>query len=160
MVVLNYWIKVWLSCWTAVFKLQENRRNSCFYLPFMFLVPSIMPNNLEWLEGICHYKGRAGSEVKIAQSWPTLQPTYSPWNSVVQNTGVVAFPFSRGIFPARRTQVSHIAGGFFTSWATKEAQGRAYLGIKKSRKGEPRDAESHIPTDTFCAPGSSTAWCP
>ena len=27
----------------------------------------------------------------------------------------VAFPFSRGIFP---TQVSHIAGGFFTSWAT------------------------------------------
>ena len=44
-----------------------------------------------------------------------LQPTYSPWNSVVQNTGVVAFPFSRGIFPARRTQVSHIAGGFFTS---------------------------------------------
>ena len=29
----------------------------------------------------------------------------------------VAFPFSRG-----QTQVSHIAGGFFTSWATREAQ--------------------------------------
>ena len=34
-----------------------------------------------------------------------------------------AFPFSRGYFqPRDRTQVSHIAGGFFTSWATREAQ--------------------------------------
>ena len=35
----------------------------------------------------------------------------------------VAFPFSRGSSqPRDQTQVSHIAGGFFTSWATKEAQ--------------------------------------
>ena len=35
----------------------------------------------------------------------------------------VAFPFSRGSSqPRDRTQVSHIAGGFFTSGATKEAQ--------------------------------------
>ena len=35
----------------------------------------------------------------------------------------VAFPFSRGSFqPRNRTQVSHIAGGFFTRWATREAQ--------------------------------------
>ena len=34
----------------------------------------------------------------------------------------VAFPFSRGSSqPRDRTQVSRIAGGFFTSWATKEA---------------------------------------
>ena len=34
----------------------------------------------------------------------------------------VAFPFSRGYSqPKGRTQVSHIAGGFFTSWATREA---------------------------------------
>ena len=32
--------------------------------------------------------------------------------------------FLQGIFPTQgRTQVSHIAGGFFTSWATREAQG-------------------------------------
>ena len=38
------------------------------------------------------------------------------------NTGVVAFPFSRGSSqPRDRTQVSHIAGRFFTSWATREA---------------------------------------
>ena len=35
----------------------------------------------------------------------------------------VAFPFSRGPSQARdSTQVSHIAGGFFTSWARREAQ--------------------------------------
>ena len=34
----------------------------------------------------------------------------------------VAFPFSRGPSqPRKRTQVSHLAGGFFTSWATREA---------------------------------------
>ena len=35
----------------------------------------------------------------------------------------VAFPFSRGSSqPRDRTQVSHMAGKFFTSWATKETQ--------------------------------------
>ena len=35
----------------------------------------------------------------------------------------VAFPFSRGSSqPRDRTQVSHMAGGFFTSWATGEAR--------------------------------------
>ena len=33
----------------------------------------------------------------------------------------VAIPFSRGSSQTREwTQASHIAGGFFTSWATKE----------------------------------------
>ena len=37
-----------------------------------------------------------------------------PWNSPGQNTG--AFPFSRGSSQTRdQTQISHIAGGFFTS---------------------------------------------
>ena len=35
----------------------------------------------------------------------------------------VAILFSRGCFqPLGQTQVSHIAGKFFTSWATREAQ--------------------------------------
>ena len=35
----------------------------------------------------------------------------------------VAIPFSRGsLQPRDRTQVSHIAGRFFTNWATREAQ--------------------------------------
>ena len=44
---------------------------------------------------------------------------YSPWNSLGQNTGVVAVPFSRGSSqPGNPTQVSRISGRFFTSWAT------------------------------------------
>ena len=35
----------------------------------------------------------------------------------------VAFPFSRGSSqPRDQTQVCHIAGRFFTSWATRKAQ--------------------------------------
>ena len=40
---------------------------------------------------------------------------YSPWNAPGQNTGVGSLSLLQGIFPA---QVSHIAGGFFTSQAT------------------------------------------
>ena len=39
----------------------------------------------------------------------------SLWNSPGQDTGVGSFSLHQGIFP---TQVSHIAGGFFASWAT------------------------------------------
>ena len=56
--------------------------------------------------------------------WP--HGLYSPRNPPGQNTGRgggIAFPFSRGSSQPRGwTQVSHIAGRFFTSWATREAQ--------------------------------------
>ena len=55
------------------------------------------------------------------QLW--LHRLHSPWNSPGQNTGVGSLPFSRGSSrPRDRTQVSCIEGGFFTSWATGEAQ--------------------------------------
>ena len=39
----------------------------------------------------------------------------------------VAFPFYKGSFqPRDQTQVSCMAGGFFTSWATREAQSNMY----------------------------------
>ena len=44
-----------------------------------------------------------------------------------KNTGLVAYPFSRGSSgPRNQTGISCIAGRFFTSWATREApsQGR------------------------------------
>ena len=53
----------------------------------------------------------------------------------------VAFPFSRGSSqPRNRTQVSHIAGGFFTSWARREAHpGRGHSICKgPRRKDTPR----------------------
>ena len=67
------------------------------------------------------------SEVKVSQSCPTL---CDPMDCIVY--GIlqakilewVAIPFSRGSSqPRSQTQVSHLAGGFFTSWATREAHG-------------------------------------
>ena len=53
---------------------------------------------------------------------------YSPWDSQGQNTGVGNLSLLQGIFPTRDwTQVSHIASGFFTSWATREAHNIYYI---------------------------------
>ena len=44
-------------------------------------------------------------------------------NSPGKNTGVGCHVFLQGIFPNRASnQLSHIAGGFFTSWAAREFQ--------------------------------------
>ena len=49
----------------------------------------------------------------------------------------VAFPLSRGFSqPRDRTRVSRIAGGFFTNWATQEAQPTKYQKKKKKKKKE------------------------
>ena len=57
--------------------------------------------------------------LSYVQLFMTPWTVYSPWNSLGQNTGVGNLSFLQGIFP---TQVSRIASGFFTSWATREAQ--------------------------------------
>ena len=64
--------------------------------------------------------------MKIAQSCLTLcNPMGSTVHGILQAKILqrVAFPFSKGSFqPSDQTQVSRIAGEFFTSWATREAQ--------------------------------------
>ena len=65
-------------------------------------------------------------KVKVAQSRLTLcDPMDYTVHGILQ-AGIlegVAFPFSRGSSqPRDGTQASCIAGGFFTSWATREAQ--------------------------------------
>ena len=66
----------------------------------------------------------APSEVKVTQSCPTLcDPMDCTVHGILQARILewVAFPFSRGSFQTMDwTQVSHIAGGFFTSWAVTE----------------------------------------
>ena len=63
--------------------------------------------------------------VKVAQSCPTVcNPVDNIVHGILQARILewVAFPFSRGSSqPRDQTQVSRIAGGFFTSWATREA---------------------------------------
>ena len=67
-----------------------------------------------------------GSEVKVTQSCPTLcDPMDYIVHGILQARILewVAFPFFRGFSqPRDRAQVSCIAGRFFTSWATRDAQ--------------------------------------
>ena len=52
---------------------------------------------------------------------PLLATPYSPWNSPGQNTGVGSLSLHQGSSqPKDQTQVSLIAGRFFTIWATRE----------------------------------------
>ena len=61
--------------------------------------------------------------------WP--HGLYSPWNSPGHNTGVSSLSFLQGIFPTLgSTQVSHVAGRFFTSWATRKAQMCVYWSLQ------------------------------
>ena len=65
-------------------------------------------------------------KVKVAQLCPTLWDSMGCIVHGILQARIlewVAFPFSRGSSqPRDQTQVSHIANGFFTSWATREAQ--------------------------------------
>ena len=78
------------------------------------------------------YQNGWGWEIKdfLQLKWKSLSRVglfATPWTiqsmeSPGQNTGVGSHSFLQGIFqPRDRTQVSCIAGGFFTSWATREA---------------------------------------
>ena len=64
-------------------------------------------------------------KVKVAQSCTTLwNPVDDTFHGILQARILewVAILFSReSLQPRDQTQVSHIAGRFFTSWATREA---------------------------------------
>ena len=122
---------------------------------FMFLT------SLEkWDHIICSRALFSWSEVKVAQ----LCLFATPWNYLGQNNPVhgiiqarilewVAFPFSRRMSqPRYRIQVSHMAGRFFTSWATRILKWVAYpFSIRSSW---PRN-----PTGVSCvAGGFFTNW--
>jgi len=76
-----------------------------------------------WPKSLFKWKWK---KVQVAQLCPTLgDPMDYTVHGILQARILewVAFPFSRGSSQLRgRTQVSCIAGGFFTSWATREAQ--------------------------------------
>ena len=83
----------------------------------------------------CVTTGRV--KVKVAQSCPTLcNPMDYTVHGILQARILewVTFPFSRGSSQPRDwTQVSHTAGGFFTSWATRLLGPHPYLsGLMKA----------------------------
>ena len=64
-----------------------------------------------------------GSEVKVAQWCLILCDPMDYTAHGIPQAGIlewVAFPFSRRSVQPRNRQVSHMAGRFFTSWATRE----------------------------------------
>ena len=78
------------------------------------------------MPGWINYKLESRLKVKVAQSCPTLcDPMDYTVHGILQARIMecVTLPFSRGSSqPKDWTQVSHIPGGFFTSWTTREAQ--------------------------------------
>ena len=77
--------------------------------------------SLKW-----NFKKYTELKVKVAQSCLTLCDPIDytvHWILQARILEWVVFPFSRGSSHSRyQTQVSCFAGGFFTSWATREAQ--------------------------------------
>ena len=70
-----------------------------------------------------HFKRKV--KVKVTQSCQTLRDPMDYTVCGILQARIlewVTFPFSRGpSHPRDRTQISPIAGGFFTTWATREA---------------------------------------
>ena len=74
--------------------------------------------------GISEEKNSRCDDLRRAEGFETgsydpeelVMALYSPWNSPGQNTGVGSLSHLQGIFPTGdRTQVSRIAGRFFTN---------------------------------------------
>ena len=101
------------------------------------------PLDIDWRSeiGLQLWK-KKWSEVKVTQSYLTLWDPMdcSPWNVQVRILECVAFPFFRGSSqPRDQTQVSRIAGGFITSWATREAQLNKKMTGKKKNTWKQKD---------------------
>ena len=102
----------------------------------------------------CRYKWIAiwillgWSEVKVTQSCPTLcDPTDYTVHGILQVRILewVAFPFSKGSSQTRdRTQISCIAGGFFTNRATIRSSDSCRKRSKVFNDNIIRQCESHI----------------
>ena len=73
-----------------------------------------------------HGVAKKWNEVKVIQLCPTLCDLKDCIVHGILQARIlewVAFPFSRGSSqPKDWTQVSRVAGGFFTNWATREAR--------------------------------------
>ena len=93
-----------------------------------FIIPPFKRFLFYWTKK-ARYKTRKPFRVLDSESCSVLSSSLpphglnSPWNSPGQNTGVVgAVPLSTVSYqPRDQTQVSHIAGRFFTRWATRES---------------------------------------
>ena len=108
---------------TSLFVILSNLSNLCLGLPL--------------------YLESESCSIVSSSLWP--HGIYSPWNSPGQILEWVAFPFSRGSSqPRDQTQVSHIAGGFFTSWVTREALGTVSKTTLHTALDQNLDSSTHL----------------
>ena len=109
------------SGWTASkWELELKSRDSCEVCDEIVATSGYL-----YLPSPNQYIGRWRTDEShsfVSDSWRPYW-LYSLWIIQIRILEWVAFPFSRGSSQPRDwTQVSHIAGWFFTSWATREAQ--------------------------------------
>ena len=90
-------------------------------------------------------------KVKVAQSCSTLcDPMDYTVHGILQARILewVAFLFSRGSSqPRDRTQVSHIAGGFFTNWAMREPGIKPTPSALEGEVSQPLDCQGSLNSD-------------
>ena len=106
-------VRTWITQWD-MFSLHvrredcsSNRRRGLTYIDLRVLRFYIILKALMW---------QSESRSILSDSlWH--HGLYSPWNSLGQTTGVGSLSLVQGIY---WTQGSRIAGGLFTSWATRE----------------------------------------
>ena len=109
-----------------------------------------------WMSLCC---ARLSHSVVSDSLWPHwLQPAslLCSWDSSGKNTGVGCPAFLQGIFPTQGwTQVSWIAGQFFTIWAHQESPGIlewvAYPFSRGSSQPWSRTEVSHVAADSLPA---------
>ena len=99
----------------SILKSRDITLSTKFHLVKAMVFPIVMYRCESWTIKNAEREKERESHSVVSDS---LRPhrLYSPWNSPDQNTGVLAFPFSRGSSqPRDQTQVSCTAGGFFTN---------------------------------------------
>ena len=90
--------------------------------------------------------------------WPTR--LFCPWNSLGKNTGVGCHSLSReSSWPRNQTQVSCIADGFFTVWATREALQNQGSSLNRHQMAvlHSKFQHSSIPLPPFESPSPNQA---
>ena len=112
--------------------------------------PAFHSQTFIWYLPTCNVK------MKVVQSCLTLcDPMDYAVHGILQARILkwVAIPFYRGpSHPRNRTQVSHIAGRFFTSWATREQTPNIYSSILRHHQLNYYDETHRYNTYTFFSP--------
>ena len=126
-----------LKGWTLWYVKEEKSVMSDSWRPYWLYSPWNSPgqntgvDSLSLLQGIFPTQGLNPSVPHCR--WILYQLSHKGSPRILER---VAYPFSReSSGPRNQTEISCIAGGFFTNWAIREAQYVNYISIKRHSKG-------------------------